>query len=507
MAQRFKEQKAVFKQSIPVAIEALDAALELLREGNDSAVGSLTRIADQLHTDGSAHGFFDISAASLRLATAPQDLLQDRAEYLLTTLRRTLDTSDEFMPEVLVIESDHDAAEWVLGCLERHAGTSVTIVRNGQQALDYLEDKTPHLILLSIILPDQDGRSLLVELKRLPKLDTVPVIMMSALEARTVRSECLLLGADGFITKPLDEKTFLEIVRDALEQLSLEVMEEERNKPLPTILEGTTWLKEQGRIGTVVAFLDMDHFHEVFDHEPLDEVEGILDQVARRINENLREREILYTGDRDDFLLILDGVDLAKAAERIKELQFVVSGQSFQTTNGTQYPLTFSAGLASLTEPGQPDRVLGEGRSALVQAKRKGDNVVHTSGEPDVPPRILLAEDDPMIVKLVQHRLQRAGVDVVVAVNGREALEKGLGGSFDLVMLDVKMPVHDGFEVTRRFRLEPDMKNIPIVLFTSMGSEQDVVRGFELGADDYITKPFSPTELVARLLHLLRKRP
>jgi two-component system OmpR family response regulator/two-component system alkaline phosphatase synthesis response regulator PhoP len=74
-----------------------------------------------------------------------------------------------------------------------------------------------------------------------------------------------------------------------------------------------------------------------------------------------------------------------------------------------------------------------------------------------------------------------------------------------LVLLDVKMPGMDGFEVLERLRKTPSYVDVPIVMLTSMGSEADVVRGFRLGADDYMLKPFSPTELVARLRRLLRR--
>jgi DNA-binding response OmpR family regulator len=96
-------------------------------------------------------------------------------------------------------------------------------------------------------------------------------------------------------------------------------------------------------------------------------------------------------------------------------------------------------------------------------------------------------------------------LDAVHYDSGSAAFEAALAETPDLVILDVKMPGMDGFEVLERLRRTPAYRAIPIIMLTSMGSEADVVRGFSLGADDYILKPFSPTELSARVRRLLRR--
>ena len=117
--------------------------------------------------------------------------------------------------------------------------------------------------------------------------------------------------------------------------------------------------------------------------------------------------------------------------------------------------------------------------------------------------RVLIAEDDVLTAGLASDRLQRDGFDVVEAVNGLEALKFAEGEVFDLVILDVKMPYIDGFQILSELRARSDYSATPIVILTAMGSEHSVVRAFELGASDYILKPFSPTELTARVERLL----
>ena len=104
------------------------------------------------------------------------------------------------------------------------------------------------------------------------------------------------------------------------------------------------------------------------------------------------------------------------------------------------------------------------------------------------PPRILLVDDEQSIQTLLSYPLRKEGYEVVQASDGREALERFGETTFDLVILDVMMPRHDGLEVCRRLRARSD---VPIVMLTAKAEENDKVMGLELGADDYITKPFS----------------
>jgi len=120
----------------------------------------------------------------------------------------------------------------------------------------------------------------------------------------------------------------------------------------------------------------------------------------------------------------------------------------------------------------------------------------------DRPLKILVADDDSDLLTILEFSLQSEDFVVVTARNGQEALARAADEHPDLVMLDVNMPEMDGFEVCRRLRLE---SNVPIIILTSRHDDEDVVRGLALGADDYVTKPYSPRELVARVRALARR--
>jgi two-component system alkaline phosphatase synthesis response regulator PhoP len=119
--------------------------------------------------------------------------------------------------------------------------------------------------------------------------------------------------------------------------------------------------------------------------------------------------------------------------------------------------------------------------------------------------KILIVEDEQDILQLVKHYLEKEGFRPVTAMSGLEALKKVKEDKPDLVVLDLMLPEMDGLEVCKRLRSVPDTAMLPILMLTAKAEESDTIVGLELGADDYVTKPFSPKALVARVKALLRR--
>ncbi|MGD9301183.1 MAG: response regulator transcription factor [Desulfobacterales bacterium] len=120
--------------------------------------------------------------------------------------------------------------------------------------------------------------------------------------------------------------------------------------------------------------------------------------------------------------------------------------------------------------------------------------------------KILIVEDEEDILELVRFNLAREGYQVAGTLSGEEALKKARTEAFDLIVLDLMLPGIDGLEVTKKLKANDKTWHIPIVMLTAKGEEADIVTGLELGADDYITKPFSPRILIARVRTALRRR-
>lgn len=120
--------------------------------------------------------------------------------------------------------------------------------------------------------------------------------------------------------------------------------------------------------------------------------------------------------------------------------------------------------------------------------------------------RVLVVDDEPDLLELVRYNLTKAGYDVACVMSGAEALSHARVHPPDLILLDVLLPDIDGLEVCKALRRNPQTGTIPIVMLTARSEDADIVAGLEIGADDYLTKPFSPRVLLARIKAVLRRQ-
>jgi len=120
--------------------------------------------------------------------------------------------------------------------------------------------------------------------------------------------------------------------------------------------------------------------------------------------------------------------------------------------------------------------------------------------------RILIIEDDPATSRLVEYSLRHAGYDVLRATNGLEGIRKALTEAPDLVILDVMLPGLDGFEICHRLKSDAATTRLPILMFSAKAQEIDKATGLKVGADEYLTKPAAPAEIVGQVQKLLAKK-
>jgi len=116
--------------------------------------------------------------------------------------------------------------------------------------------------------------------------------------------------------------------------------------------------------------------------------------------------------------------------------------------------------------------------------------------DPERKPRILIVDDDPVIVRLLQINFRLEGYDVDTAFRGEEALERVRDNRPDVVVLDVMMPGIDGWEVCRQLKESPAVRHVPVIFLSARAQDEDRQRGYALGVDEYVTKPFDPADLV-----------
>jgi DNA-binding response OmpR family regulator len=119
--------------------------------------------------------------------------------------------------------------------------------------------------------------------------------------------------------------------------------------------------------------------------------------------------------------------------------------------------------------------------------------------------KILLADDDAVTTRFVSSLLQQAGYDVLIAEDGRQAYRMAVDHRPDLIVADLVMPYQDGYALLRALRTQNGLSDVPVVILSALDREEDIVRGLEEGADDYVVKPFNARELVVRIRKLLAR--
>jgi DNA-binding response OmpR family regulator len=377
--------EALYKQylkSLASNIEEFRDLARELRAGNPDAGKRVRAIAHTLHGSGGTFGHPGISEAGRLVEHAEHAALVKHLVNLIQVLKTVLEGGKQATatpvaqpepvaapipddrPRILLIEDDPESQAHIRNILKENGDLFQLIVaETATRAMDLVLRQKFSLILLDLVLPDRDGREILRSMKYEFSIKT-PVFIITAIEKDVVRVECMSLGAEKFIVKPIDPEKFMLEVRNVL--------------------------------------------------------------------------------------------------------------------NGKTEALTLVP-IGAETDPGVK--------------KKKLDATAFT---------VLVADDDLLQGKFIKERLGREGFRVEHVDTGTAALQALARNNYSLLILDVQMPGSNGFEVLKRVRNDMKLPDLPVIMLTAMGSESDIIKAYDLGADDYILKPYSAVQLVARVKSLLR---
>ncbi len=513
-----EELKSWYREQLAARIDALEAGAAALRQGRAAeARGTIRRVAHSLRGSGGTYGFPHITQAAGAVEEASEDEILPRLAVLLDVLRETASQGEPEKMGILVVDDDPEIIHmltWQLASRNRE----IFVAASAAEAEQVLARESIALVILDLVLPDTDGRNLLLRLRERPATATTPVIVLTVKGGGLVKSESFALGADEFFEKPFDPDTMAAAVASKL-QRAAEIAQDSREDHLTGLPNRAAFHEAfrranalAGRQGTplAIAFLDLDHFKRVNDaygHATGDEV---LRRAGRVISAALRQSDLLARWGGEEFVALLPNTDPSGAARAIEHAADHFRKERF--SGGSEgFKLTFSAGVAPVDLDDTVEEAVARADYHLYLAKSTGrDRVVSQAGDaPRTRKKVLIAEDDELVATLIRHRLNQEGFEVIHYSDGESVLhaiaENGRVPELSLVILDVLLPEMDGFELLSRLRQQRSLAQVPIIVLTVMGSEEDVVRGLALGADDYIVKPFSPTELLARVHRLLKK--
>ena len=409
---------------------------------------------------------------------------------------------------ILVVEDDPEIRH-LLSVVLADDDREIVTAEDGRSAREALEaGDALDLVILDLILPDQDGRSVLTRLRADPATAPVPVIVISARGDPDVREDCHALGADVFVEKPFDPA---QLERDVSARLARSVGHARSGllDPVTGLLNraGLVAASEDATEPYGVALVQIDGFASLSESWGWEHAEDAIQELGAAVREAVGARGRAGRLGGAEFVVHVPAADEAGTVTLAEGLLDAIREHPVRTPDGETVNLTASIGVAGVGAETALDDALLQARRRLYVARGAGRNQVAGSeeGDDDTVTRVLVAEDDEISATILLHRLEKEGLEIDRYDNGQDAYEAALEEVPDLVILDIKMPGMDGFEVLERLRRTPAYAGVPIILLTSMGSESDVVRGFNLGADDYVLKPFSPVELSARVWRLLRR--
>ena len=519
---------------------------------------------------------------------------------------------------ILIVEDTPVNMKLVRVLLSRH-GFDVHTAATAEEALQVLREFRPRLILTDVQLPGMSGLDLTRKVKSDPSMRDVKILALTAFAMKKDEENAYAAGCDGYITKPIDTRTFPSLIRQYLERGPgakdrVDTTEEPGGPSLREIRHEflTDGARQAVRLlSTPGASLDAEEM-QVIAHrwagaagsvgypqitQAARELETVLEQngsgasgrarellerVARlfaaaqaaedqppRVSSSQLSGHVAEPATQPESADAALGLLAARQEAPSPAVLSVLAGKRFALAG---FPPNDASRLAKALDACQAfSRDLGAGAMPDAEAVRPFDVVIlnvgsETSTVPswnkpvliigprealvrlqpvhngtedflfspwtaeevilrsffavsraaqkhttqpapaaDGKRRVVVADDDSTIRSLVEAAVGRAGFECRVATDGSAALETIRTWQPDLAVLDVNMPNRSGFEVLSALRSDPLTREIRVILLTARQQETDVIRGFGLGADDYVIKPFSPMELIARMKRLLGK--
>jgi two-component system cell cycle response regulator len=428
-------------------------------------------------------------------------------------------------PVILLIDDDTSFLMYIKEQLEK-IGWYVVAIANPQKAISSFYDVRPDCVVIDIHMKEKNGFEVLEFLKEKMKQQFIPTVIVSVDNEKEIRMKSYAMGADDFIRKPFDLDEFIVRVQRQLERKKLidelllldeltHVYNRKYLKQAYAQLQND-WLRSKKPY--CLAVLDIDHFKEVNDRYGHLVGDVVLQGFARFLKRETRMSDIVVRFGGEEFILLFPKTNLDTAYHIVERLRVKFRNETF-TGNNETFSCTFSCGIVEINEANKPfEHWLRLADNALYAAKNTGRNCVKLAEflEENVYQKIIkiaVVDDDVIIRTIITDILmklpceRKVKYEVQTFKDGVSFIESDWHKDTSpcLVILDGVMPKMDGLEVLQWLRNKKESARYKVIMLTSLKSEKDIARALELGADDYITKPFKPLELEARICQIVKR--
>ncbi|NLP52921.1 diguanylate cyclase [Bacillus sp. RO1] len=400
----------------------------------------------------------------------------------------------------------------------------VLVSTDFEKTVDTLYDVKPDCLVIDAGLKDEKGLPLLERLQASGQQMLTPVMVIDNQPNRENRLNAYRAGADDFMSKPLDIEEFeVRVTRQVgrKKQYDELLLVDELTKAYNRKYFQSFFAKQQsiftrGKEPFSVGIIDLDCFKQVNDtygHVVGDEV---LKRLASYMKQNMRSGDVFARYGGEEFAMLLPNTAKEEALKLVERLLNGFMKLNFQV-NQESFTCSFSGGVVQVSEGGLSlERVMERADKALYEAKKKGRARVEVyEGQEVVTQKVKVAivDDDEIVRMMLSEVIGKLSlpsnrvIEIETFPDGKSFLQSEWLQSEDryVIILDGMMPKMDGLEVLQRLRSERRHDQFKVMMLTSRKSERDIQKALQLGADDYVTKPFKLLEVEARLLHLIKR--
>jgi two-component system, cell cycle response regulator len=427
-------------------------------------------------------------------------------------------------PVILVIDDETSMLMYLKEELQKQ-GWIVNAIANPVKAISAFYDIHPDCVIIDVYMEQKSGFEVLAFFKEKMKQQFLPTIMISSDNSKRVRMQSYEMGADDFIAKPFDLDELTVRLRRHIERKNLidnlllvdELTRVYNRKYLNQAYEQLMSELVRNKNIFSMVMIDLDHFKKVNDTYGHLVGDQVLKEFATFLKTNSRTGDIVIRFGGEEFILLLPELTVDEAERVVRRLVKKFNMTTLPTENGG-LSCTFSAGIVEVNNTTQSiEDWLLLADNALYDAKDSGRNQVKIANHELASVhqklvKIAIVDDDPIIRTMLVDLLETLGKEGQYHLE-IESFKDGSAFINDewsktehpyLVILDGIMPRMDGIEVLQQLRSSRSDR-YTVIMLTSRKSERDIARALQLGADDYITKPFKLLELETRIRHLLKR--
>ncbi|MDI6600166.1 MAG: response regulator [Thermoanaerobacteraceae bacterium] len=414
---------------------------------------------------------------------------------------------------ILIVDDD----PIILGLLENafeDEGYSVGILDNPLEIEDAIDKNPPDIVLLDVVMPEMDGYEALKIIKG--RYEDIPVVFITGRSGIEDRIKGLKADVDDYIIKPFDIEELvprIELILKRYNRLKEKLIYDpltgaHTRQYMNERLEEEFSRYERGGRAFSVAFLDIDKFKDFNDTYGHAAGDYVLKGFAEFILNSIRKSDSLYRYGGEEFVLLMPDTSEIQAMLAVERIREELSKKTFNF-EGHEFKITFSAGVKEAErEADDPQGIIRQADRAMYAAKEAGRNrvVIYSEiekGKPKKRKKVMIVDDENVIAMLIKSSMRDIGVDVTVVRDGDAAVKKAVEERPDLIILDLMLPKMSGFEVLESLKSRLETKGIKVIVVSSKKQDEDIAKVFELGADDYVRKPFSIGELKMRALKQL----